>query len=243
MADNINENNQQPIDKKQQHRQIITTSLWFAGIFVVGILFKFVLELTKPDDFSNQQRAEEAIIQGVVSVGKVDYPEALEQFNKAIKLDTANSYAYMYRGRTYFILDKYTEALPDLNKAVEKGSVNYEAYTYRADLYYAIKDYSKAFADYNKSIQIQPNAEAYRGKGNVYLEMNDPAEAINSYTKAIELKPDYDEAYFLRGWVYNHQGERAKAIADFNKAIELNADEEKYRENLEFATQLQTVTE
>ncbi|MDJ0589965.1 MAG: hypothetical protein QNJ72_08210 [Pleurocapsa sp. MO_226.B13] len=54
---------------------------------------------------------------------------ALEQYNKAIELDSKYLRAYINRGRVYAILNRWNEAFADYNEAIGVlGDVNPETY-------------------------------------------------------------------------------------------------------------------
>jgi tetratricopeptide (TPR) repeat protein len=209
-----------------------------AAIFLLGIVFKELLKVVTPHD-ANRNRSIELVSEASDDAFiKSNYRSAIEKITQAIALDTANSVAYVVRGRMYAKIKDHNKALADLNKAVSQGEIDSEVYLYRAEIYFEMEDYAKSFNDYSTSIELRQTPEAFIGKGKVYLKMNNPDEALACCTKAIELSHGFAEAYFARGNVYNRQAKYSEAVADFERAMELNPENETYRQNRDFALRL-----
>ncbi|RPH90061.1 MAG: serine protease, partial [Chroococcales cyanobacterium metabat2.561] len=97
------------------------------------------------------------------------YELALDDLNKAMKLNPNYALAYSGRGELYYYQQKYELALADYNHAIEINRNFAEAYNNRGLLYYDQQKYELALADYSKAIDINRNfAEAYLGRGVVY---------------------------------------------------------------------------
>lgn len=122
-----------------------------------------------------------------------DYQGAIDDFNKAIELDSTNAKAYYYRGRA---------------KRLIHNNQNYQR---------------EAILDYNKAIELNPKfEEAYNWRGIEYLFMySKPSKAIEDFSKIIALNPKNAEAYYYRGCAKNILGQKDKACIDFKKALGL----------------------
>jgi tetratricopeptide (TPR) repeat protein len=105
---------------------------------------------------------------------KSDKPEkALEDFNKAIAVDSKFWEAYYNRAELLFNLGNYQEAIQDLNKIgkVYKDSSFY--YVTLGNVKTQTQDYSGATAAYERALVLDPkNAEAYTNHGYLYFEQN-----------------------------------------------------------------------
>lgn len=164
-----------------------------------------------------------------VNLGKAyfdlnDYPNALENLNKAIDINPGNDTAYYNRGAVYLSQDRNNEAIEDFNKAIEVNPRHWEAYFNRGRTYYASGGYEKAIDDFSKVIEINPEfEEVYYNMGTIYASVfNDHIKALKYYSRAIEIKPDYASAYHNRGTVYVSMGDDNNAIDDFSAAIFFN---------------------
>lgn len=152
------------------------------------------------------------------------YPEAIEGYTEAIRLDPDDAVAYNNRGSAYDNSGDYKAAIADYNKAIELKPDFAEAYYNRGNAYSDSGDHKAAIADYNKAIELNPNySKAYNNRGTAYDNLRDYKTAIADYNEAIELKPDYAMAYRNRGNTYKRMGNDSAAAADFAKARELEA--------------------
>jgi tetratricopeptide (TPR) repeat protein len=210
-------------------KQVIKTILGIASLFIVGLVFGELLELTTDKDVAKESRR--LLAKGLEASEKGNCREALDILSRSIKLDSTNVEARNCLGKTLLRMEKYSEAIDKLNvKTVNAGTLKI-----RGDAYFALENYSAAFLDYSESLKISPNASAYEGLGNVFVKMNNIPEGINNYTKAIELDSGCADYYFVRGKVFNLQGKHDEAISDFDKALKLEPDNVLYQQNKDFA--------
>lgn len=167
--------------------------------------------------------AEEYFRSGVTARQQGQYSEAIQDFNKAIKLEPDYAKAYYLRAAAYYSKRKHDLAIEDSTKAIELKPDYAKAYLARTAAYYSKGEYDYAIQDSTKAIELNPDyANAYLARGHVYRNLGEYDHAIQDYTKAMELNPDYANAYYFRGLSYSSQGEHDYAIANFTKAIKLN---------------------
>ena len=154
------------------------------------------------------------------------YSEAIENYSKAIELDSNFAYAYINRGVAYKLLGYLDKAIEDFSKAIELEPKDADTY-YNRGLIYKIQDkLDLAIADYDKAIELNPKfAEAYNNRGIIYYDQKILDKAIEDFSKAIELNPNQANAYNNRGVTYKIQGKLEQAIEDFSKAIEIRPDQ------------------
>ena len=151
------------------------------------------------------------------------YELALDDFNKAMKLNPNLAMAYFGRGELYYYQQKYELALADWNKAIELNPNLAMAYNNRGGIYYNQQKYELALADFNKAIELDSKlAMAYNNRGGIYYNQQKYELALADYDKAIELDSKLAMAYSNRGGIYSLQQKDELALADFNKAIEIN---------------------
>ncbi|REJ43621.1 MAG: tetratricopeptide repeat protein [Microcystis flos-aquae DF17] len=152
------------------------------------------------------------------------YELALDDFNKAMKLNPNYAMAYFGRGELYYYQKKYELALADFNKAIELNPNHAGAYVNRGIIYYEQKKYELALADFNKAIELDSkSAMAYYNRGLLYYYQKKYDLALADFNKAIELDSKSAMAYNNRGLLYYDQQKYELALADFNKAIELDS--------------------
>lgn len=148
-----------------------------------------------------------------------DFPNAIEDLNRAIQLKNDFVLAYFMRATIRY---KYTEYRKNearesqvLSGLQDKNDVNVPDSEYKFDIEMVLRDYEKVNelqADFSFS---------YYNKGNVLSAQKDFKTAIQLYTRAIEKDKDFAEAYYNRGLNYLFLGEESKGLADLSKAGEL----------------------
>ena len=67
-----------------------------------------------------------------------DTLKAVQDYNKAIKLDRFDPEGYVRRGRLYAAQKKYDEAMEDMDRAIELDTANTFAYFNRAIMLYEV---------------------------------------------------------------------------------------------------------
>jgi tetratricopeptide (TPR) repeat protein len=77
--------------------------------------------------------------------------KALEDWGRAIELDSGLAAAYTARATHFLVAGEYAKALPDLDKSIQlEPSV--DAYFQRGKVYAALGEHGKAIEDYDRSI-------------------------------------------------------------------------------------------
>ena len=172
---------------------------------LIFILFFLVLGVTYA-----QSSAEECYDKGVEYAVQGEFPEAKEEFEKALKVDPF-----------YKPAERNLETIKDV---IEQKIKRETAIHLIKGVSYANKyQYDRAISDYTKALEINPEyAKTYNNRGLVYVNKGQYDQAISDFTNAIEINPKFDEAYNNRGFTYFVNLEnKVKGCADFKKACEL----------------------
>jgi Flp pilus assembly protein TadD len=150
---------------------------------------------------------------------KGDLNNALEQYNRALKIDPEHAKGYFERGLTYLIMGNSTYAIQDFNRSLFLNPKNKDAYLNRN------LAYKQAIKDYSDSIRKDPgNADFYINRGNSYAMIGQLNEALEDFSKAISLKPELATVYYNRGIVYSKIGDEHSAVKDFQTAAALGIE-------------------
>ena len=175
---------------------------------------------------------------GLVKANLKDITGAINDFDKAIKIEPKNELFYVSRGGIKYFSDLKKEGCEDFQKAKELGFSDAQvlidkfcSYNQTAKEYFesAInkeksKDYKGALADYNKAIEINPKlVRAYNNRGNVKSDLKDYEGAISDFNKALVINPNDIFAYSNRGLAKAKIKDYDGAISDFTKAISLDS--------------------
>ena len=120
-----------------------------------------------------------------------EYGRTAADYDKLIKLDPDNAYAYHERGDFYYEMDEYGKAIDDYSRAIELDADYASAYFNRAYAYGELGDYDKAIADYSKAIELDPgDAQAYYNRSLDYHNKGEVLEAVSDLEKCIGLSTD-----------------------------------------------------
>ncbi|WP_044206460.1 tetratricopeptide repeat protein [Flammeovirga sp. OC4] len=120
-----------------------------------------------------------------------DFDEALKCYNKAIHIDSVQSYAYQDRGYTYLNAGKFNEAVADFNKIIDSSaetSVKAFAYNNRGYSFYKLDLNEKALKDIEQSLRLLPsNSFAYKNRALVNIKLNNLIQSCLDLNRAEEL--------------------------------------------------------
>ena len=85
------------------------------------------------------------------------YSEAINSFNKALKIDSQCAEAYKGLSSVYCGKEKYDDALEASNQAVKFAPRDAEAFNGLGSVYCLMKRYNEAIAAFKKAIAIDKN--------------------------------------------------------------------------------------
>jgi len=121
---------------------------------------------------------------------KGEYDLAVQDFNKAISLDSKNSIAYTGRASAYYKKELYEKAIADCNRSLEIYSGSPETYAVRGDAYRGMSEYDLSIKDFNKAIEIDPGeAKYYLGRSRALKAKGQIQAAGKDMKKVLELDP------------------------------------------------------
>ena len=138
-----------------------------------------------------------------------NYEEAIQDHDKAIKLNPKFASAYNNRGIVKTDLGRHEEAIKDFDKAIEINPKYTIAYNNRGFAKAKLEQYREAIKDYDKAIKINLSgaAETYYNKGISYLCLSKWEDAKADLTTAKNKGADI-VALFQKEF---------KSVSDFEK--------------------------
>ena len=108
-----------------------------------------------------------------------DFQGALEDFDKFIKKEPDNAYAYFSRASSLAKLGKLQEAMDDANKAIKLDPRLAEAYENRGTIKALMGNQGDALLDFNMAIELNENfINAYRNRGSVMSDLGNHEGAL-----------------------------------------------------------------
>jgi tetratricopeptide (TPR) repeat protein len=133
-----------------------------------------------------------------------NYTGAIEDFTKAIRLDTGFLQAYENRGVAKYYLNDHSGAVDDFTKALKINPNDFSTLGRRAWAEFHLQEYREAIADFSRSIDgNKRNLSSYFGKGQSEYYTQDYLGAISDFTVVIKIWSEDKEmkarAYYLRG--------------------------------------------
>jgi tetratricopeptide (TPR) repeat protein len=100
--------------------------------------------------------------------------QAIQDFSKAIQLNSKYQYAYFMRAFVYKQVQEFQRSLANYNQAILVNPKYFEAYYNRAILKNKLNDIQGALADYNQAILVNPKYfEAYYNRASLKNKLND----------------------------------------------------------------------
>ncbi|MGM0498028.1 MAG: tetratricopeptide repeat protein, partial [Bacteroidota bacterium] len=149
-----------------------------------------------------------------------DTTQAINDLDKAVKIDSNYVQPYIYRGQIYHSKGQYEMALKDYNLAIENEPKNTRALINRSMTYSEINELEKAMADLNKVIETDPsNSLAYYNRALLRTQIENYDKAIEDYDQVLKYNPQNILSYFNRGIVHMEKESYGKAVRDFSLAI------------------------
>ena len=182
-----------------------------------------------------------------LALGKLGkHKEAIAKFEKVIKIDERNNYAWHRKGIELNSLKKYRDALDCFEKAIVIRRDDRYAWNHRAVALRELGQPSEALQSCNEAIKINGRyAFGWYTKGSILQHLGDIAGAKNCFRKAAGLAPDNDSyrerlaginelsresetadptsaQLHQKGITHQKLGEHEQAIVCFDKAIRIS---------------------
>lgn len=135
------------------------------------------------------------------------WPEAIDAYKLAVRLDPNYPPAYSGLGDAYLNSGKWEDALAAYKEAVRITPNDPQAQYNLGYCYNTMGRHGEAFAPLVRATSLDPNfAEAHYAIGYAYLKGTDIEKSISFFKGAIRLKPDYADAYNGLGQAYARLG-------------------------------------
>ncbi len=94
---------------------------------------------------------------GMARFALAEYPQGIEDFNRALEYDEDNTRAWINRGLAHRVVERFDQSLEDYDRAIEMAPQRYEGYWGRAQTCYEMKLYSRALSDCRNALKRKPD--------------------------------------------------------------------------------------
>lgn len=153
-----------------------------------------------------------------VEAGALDM--AMADLGQAIRLNGADSQAYLYRAQVKISLADTAGAIADFSEAIRLKPASAIGFSGRGHAQLVRGDHASAIADFSEAIRLNPkSASARNNRGLAYKAAGDAVRAVDDFTAAVVQNPIYGLAYNNRGYAHEGAGRKIEAIADYRSAL------------------------
>jgi tetratricopeptide (TPR) repeat protein len=157
---------------------------------------------------------------------------ALEDINRALKIDSVSSKFHSFKGEIHYFNAKPDKARDSFERAISLDPKNTDALLKLAEIQLLLRNYQDCFNRVNEALRI--NQQLYKGyflKGYAYLELGDTSLAVSSIQTAVEINPRFYDGYMTLGDIHAMKGSNL-AIEYYNSALESRPGDQEAMYNL-----------
>ena len=163
-----------------------------------------------------------------------NFNAALEQWQKAIKINPNYIEAYNGCGNAYKNLKKFEEAVQSFKKAIQIEPRYFEAQINLGNVLIKLERFEDAIKNFDKVIDVDNMAaQAFQGKAYSLMKLKKYDEAIYNFNKSIKINPNDANVFYNLGATYENLKKWQEAADCFSQAMQINPNhEEAYRDLL-----------
>ena len=163
-----------------------------------------------------------------------NFNAALEQWQKAIKINPNYIEAYNGCGNAYKNLKKFEEAVQSFKKAIQIEPRYFEAQINLGSVLIKLERFEDAIKNFDKVIDVDNMAaQAFQGKAYSLMKLKKYEEAIYNFNKSIKINPNDANVFYNLGATYENLKKWQEAADSFSQAMQINPNhEEAYRDLL-----------
>ena len=151
------------------------------------------------------------------------YMQALNAFDRAIRMDSTYADAYEGRGSVLYLMDRYAEALASYEQATTLDPQFAQAYFGKGNVFYSLKRLPEALSCQEQAIALDPTlTDAYLSKANVLYYMKRFVEALAVYEEVAHRDSTCAQAYDGMGWALRQLLRHEESLTAYKCAVELD---------------------
>ena len=177
-----------------------------------------VLEITGP-----ALEARELMDKGYSLTELGHFGEAVEAYDRAIKLQPDYAWAWARKGRTQRLLERYEDALGSYDEALRIQPRYAWAWKGRGMILERLSRMPEALECYRTAAEIDPNdVWNWYNQADALHSLGNDEQAITALKKALEVDPAHPNSWAKLGQIYRSQGEMTQAQYAYEQAIRLD---------------------
>ena len=163
-----------------------------------------------------------AIFKSLVS----DFPGAISDFDKAIKLNERNLLAYFMRANTKFKMIQQIQSISSESNLSSIQENQQLMNVYKKDKNITNDALEEILTDFSVVLYMNPDFSfGYFNRANIYCTNEEYLSALEEYNKALSIEPEFAEAFYNRGLVRILLNDVEGGAKDLSKAGELGIEE------------------
>ena len=160
---------------------------------------------------------------GLIKTERKKNDEAINYFEKAIKINNKNPSYFNNLGNALASIEKFDKAIENFNIAIKLNKNFFQSYNNLGLIFDNKNEFDKSIEFFKKAIQINPNfAEAYLNLGISNFKKGEINLALSNIIKSTKIDPNFANAYLNLGNILKDQGLSTQAISSYQKAIQIN---------------------
>ncbi|MEB3341706.1 tetratricopeptide repeat protein [Okeania sp.] len=160
---------------------------------------------------------------GLFKLKNKDYNGALEDYNRALVLESNNHLLYQNKAIILAEMGNLKEAAKNFKRALEIEPEHVQSYYNLGAAYVELGEFNLAIKVFSQALESGfRDYQIYQNLGVAYFKAGDHQEAIVNYNQAITLNPHKPEIYYNRGVAHRFHGNNQNAIDDLTKVLQLN---------------------
>jgi len=165
----------------------------------------------------HSESAVDYIANGNKLANKKQYKEAIEQYQKAFKMDPKNNRAILLISLCYVQAGDLDKGL-SYAQLLSQQDPTYASF-YNLGLIYSVrKESDKALDSFDRALKLNPKSfDAEYQKGLVYTNIGKYDHAISFFQKALALNPSMDKVRLALFNAFLKQGDRDSALAQIEE--------------------------
>ncbi len=160
---------------------------------------------------------EEYNCEGLNKFAGGKYIDAIDSFDKAIKIDNKNMVAYSGKAASLIKLNKTEDAIEIYNIAININPKIASMYEELGLAYLSLKKYQMALDAFDGVIAIDENyTDAYSNKGAILNTLKRYDEAIECYNRMVEINSNDRYAIYCKGLILMQLAKYSEALMEFD---------------------------
>jgi tetratricopeptide (TPR) repeat protein len=154
-----------------------------------------IKKMSVSNDNRNRILLELWTLKGCIQIKLHNYPEALDSFSEALKLNPNKSTVWSNKGYALAKLGQYDEALNCIDRSLDLYPENDFALNSKGYILAESGKPEESLQYYQKAIEIAPlDEERYHNEGKAYQKLQQYTKALKCYNKVLELNPNCEYA-------------------------------------------------